>query len=474
MTAEGRRRDDAGVEPPRHRQHPSPTGHLSHALLPGAEVTDQADLSPAPDGPAGWRSDRANFWARSLRGWDFAFYALWAVGVVAYVFERPDPGLRLWLGLATFAVLLLAYVVVGRRAALTGNRGLALAYVIVMIGCVGAVVSTSETGSLLLFVAYSQIWYFAATRRQGVVLTVVLTLVVFGVIAAQARFETLADAAPLFTQAGVAVGFSVLLGLWVTQVAEQSEDRAELLARLEKAQADAAASHHAAGVLAERERISREIHDTLAQGFTSVVMLAQSAAADLRRERPDEAASRLELIERTARENLAEARALVAVSAPVGLAESTLVEALDRLAARFTQETGIAVEVMVDEAAAARLTREREVILLRAAQEALSNVRRHAQASHVQLALTAADDDGEAVRLEVADDGRGMAAAAAEGFGLRGMRDRVAAGGGEVAVATHRGSGTRVQVTVPTGDAADDPNASETPEGPAGGNEVAP
>lgn len=429
---------------------------------------------PATGVPGGsdWRSDRAAFWARSLRGWDVAFYALWALGVVSYLFERPHAGIGLGIALATFAALLVAYVLVGRRAAATGSRALAMTYVLVMIACVGAVVSASETGTLLLFIAYSQVWYFAETRRQGVVLTVVLTVVVFGTIAAQSPFDDLSDAAPLITQAGIAIAFSVLLGLWVTQVAEQSEDRAELLARLEEAQAEAAASHHAAGVLAERERMAQEIHDTLAQGFTSVVMLAQTAAADLRRERPDDAAARLALIERTARENLAEARALVAASAPVGLAESTLVEALERLAARFGEETGVRVRVVADDAALAGLTREREVILLRAAQEALSNVRRHAGASTVDLVLGAATDDG-AVTLEVVDDGRGMAPAAVEGFGLRGMRERVTTGGGALAVTSDVGLGTRVQVTMPVGaDDADDAGAASGEDDVPAGNDV--
>ncbi len=440
--------DDAGMDRQR-RSYPWPA--LPATVVPGG-----------PD----WRSDRATFWARSLRGWDIAFYALWALGVASYLFERPSTGPAMGLALTMFAALLAAYVVVGRRAATTGSRALALTYVVVMMVCVGAVVSVTETGTLLLFIAYSQVWYFAESRRQGVVLTVVLTSVVFGTIAAQSPFDDLAEAAPLITQAGIAIAFSVLLGLWVTQVAEQSEDRAELLARLEEAQADAAASHHAAGVLAERERMAREIHDTLAQGFTSVVMLAQTAAADLRRERPDDAAHRLELIERTARDNLAEARALVAAAAPVGLAESTLTEALERLAVRFGEETGIRVRVVADDDAVADLARDREVILLRAAQEALSNVRRHAGATRVDLVLGPAPD-GAAIALEVVDDGRGMAPAAVEGFGLRGMRERVTTGGGALAVTSDVGSGTRVKVTMPVGD---DPDAAPDEGVPAGGD----
>jgi signal transduction histidine kinase len=296
------------------------------------------------------------------------------------------------------------------------------------------------------------------------VLTVVLTVLIFTALGIQADLRSAQDVASLVTQGGIAVAFSVLLGLWVTQVAEQSEERADLLARLEEAQADAATSHHAAGVLAERERMAREIHDTLAQGFTSVIMLSQTAAADLRRDVPDQAAERLALIERTARENLDEARALVAASAPVGLEGSSLTEALERLAHRFGQETGVQVRVVADDDALAGMARDREVILLRAAQEALSNIRRHADARHVDLVVTAGEEPGGdpggedsggggaggVVRLEVTDDGRGIGPAAVEGFGLRGMRERVTTGGGRLDVTSEVGRGTRVEISLPS------------------------
>lgn len=476
MTADPPIRDDAGVDVPlRHRRTspPAPGPRWTEPLRPHP---DSLVRGPS-DGGAGadWRSDRADFWARSLRGWDVAFYAMWALGVASYFFERPSRGLGLAVALTMFALLMAAYLLIGRRAAIAGNRHLAVVYLLIMFACVTAVVSATQTGTLLLFIAYSQVWYFAATRRMGVTLTVVLTVCVFSTIGLQSDVDSLADAGPFVTQAAIAIAFSVLLGLWVTQVAEQSEDRAELLAQLEAAQAEAAASHHAAGVMAERERMSREIHDTLAQGFTSVIMLAQTAAADLRRDRPEQAGERLDLIERTARDNLAEARALVAAGAPVGLAESTLTEALERLAVRFGQETGVRVRVVADDAALAGLARDREVVLLRAAQEALSNVRRHARARNVDLVLTgdpagrpgdpAASAARGVVRLEVVDDGQGMDPTAVEGYGLRGMRDRVTSEGGDLAVTSDVGRGTRVRVTVPSvADGAPGAPAADQPE----------
>jgi len=255
-----------------------------------------------------------------------------------------------------------------------------------------------------------------------------------------------ADLLSLAGQMAIGLIFALALGLWITRVAEQSEGRAALIERLEAAQAELAVSNHAAGVLAERERVAQEIHDTLAQGFTSVVMLAQTAQAQIEVGRPEQAADRLAQIEQVARDNLAEARALVAAFGPAALADATLAEALARLGERFRAETGVQVEVSLADVADAG--RDTEVVLLRAAQEALANVRKHAGARRVLLRLSRQDG---AVALEVLDDGQGLAPGTAEGVGLRGMRDRVAAGGGTLDVAGEPGRGTRVRLAMPLG-----------------------
>ncbi|MBX9245113.1 sensor histidine kinase [Actinotalea ferrariae] len=419
----------------------------------------------APDGPSrttgAGRSpsaERSAFWLRTLRGWDIAFYVMMAIGALAVLLESRGVADGTRWALLLMAVLVVAYTLIARRAARTGSRGLALVYLAVLIALATGIVLLDTVGTILLFIAYSQIWFFADSRRLGVLLSLVLTVGVFGALVVAVGPDR-ADLPSAITQGAIALAFAVLLGLWITNVAEQSEERAALIEQLEAAQAELGRSQHAAGVTAERERMAREIHDTLAQGFTSVIMLAQTASSDLRRGRPDQAAERLQLVERTARDNLAEARALVAAFSPVGLEGSTLAEALARLASRFTQETGVRVEVVLRHAAATP-SRDQEVILLRAAQEALANVRRHAHARHVQLVLGAEPgagrEGGAVVNLEVVDDGRGIDPGATEGFGLRGMRERVTSGGGEVAVSPRAEGGTRVRVTLPADDVAPD------------------
>ncbi|GIG38948.1 sensor histidine kinase [Cellulomonas phragmiteti] len=388
--------------------------------------------------------DRHAFWVRTLRMYDLVFVGMATVYLVA-VLAQGDGVADAVVPVTTMALLSVAYVLVGRRGARRGDGRLADAYLVVLVVVVVGQVANGDIGSVLLFLAYTQIWFFARARVAGVVWSSVLTvgITVAAVLRVQATGPQVAEIAAQF---GTALLFAVVLGLWITQVAERSEERAHLLDELGAAQDALAASHHAAGVLAERERLAAEIHDTLAQGFTSVVMLAQTASVELARGHTDRVGTRLARIEDVARDNLAEARALVAAFAPPDLQDGTLADALVRLAARFGAETGVHVDVVDDAGDAAGS--EAQVVLLRAAQESLANVRRHAGASHVVLRLAQEDDE---VVLEVVDDGRGLPAGTPEGTGLRGMRARADAAGGTLDVTGAPGDGTCVRLRVPAG-----------------------
>lgn len=433
--------------------------------------------------------ERVDFWTRTLRGWDVAFYAMALIASVSFLADHQDTDATV-ASFAAMTVLVGAYTVLGRGAARRGDGRLAYAYLAVLVVVVVVVVRLEPVGSLLMFIAYSQIWFFSQRRTTAAAITLVLTVGVSVAMGLRARADD-AEWLEIAGEMGIALTFSLLLGLWITQVAEQSEERAGLIERLEAAQAELAATHHAAGVLAERERLAQEIHDTLAQGFTSVVMLAQTAAAELdrvgldadghgvevgdgavggdadRRERAgsgraasgraglDAVRGRVEQIEDVARENLAEARALVAAFGPAGLQQSGLRDALTRLAGRFEAETGVQVDV--DLGPDAPLPRDTEVVLLRGAQEALANVRKHASARRVGLRLAA---EAGAVLLEVHDDGRGMPARVTRGVGLRGMDERVRAGGGTLDVGAGPAGGTRVLLRMPVRDDAGDRSTS--------------
>ena len=229
----------------------------------------------------------------------------------------------------------------------------------------------------------------------------------------------------------------------VTQV-RQREKLAKLVSELAATRAESARLSREAGAAAERERLAREIHDTLAQGFTSIVALAQAIEPEL--ESDTAAAKRhVELIGSTARENLAEARAMVAELTPTALHDGSLPAAIERQCDRLSAENGIRASLRID-GELPPLGMATDVVLLRAAQEAFTNIRKHSQANTVTVALSPVE---YGVRLSVADNGIGLASEHTDGFGLRGMRARATQVGGTMSVTPTPGGGTTVTVEVP-------------------------
>jgi signal transduction histidine kinase len=242
-----------------------------------------------------------------------------------------------------------------------------------------------------------------------------------------------------------AIAFSYVYSRFTMQIIEKNLEHAALIEELSTARHELAAAHHEAGVLAERHRLAGEIHDTLAQGFTSIVTLVQAAEAGVD---PQAAQVRrhLDMALATARDNLAEARVLVAALCPARLEDSSLGEALCRVAEATSAEAGIRTRTEIV-GRVRPLPTGIEVVLLRVCQEALANVRKHAGASEVSVHLRYTDDQ---VELNVTDDGAGFDMASVDGgYGLRGMRDRVRAVGGTVGVESAPGAGTTVLVEVP-------------------------
>jgi signal transduction histidine kinase len=381
-------------------------------------------------------------WEHEVRWWDAAFGVIVVLTAVALALEGTR-GARLAVAYAAMAVIVVAYVLWGARAARTRDQRLAGLYLAVVVVGTGVTVSQGGVASLLLFIAFAQVWMLLESIRYGVVGCVLLTAAVSVGITARYGFD-LAVLGSVVPQMLVTLVFAIGLGLWFHVAMRRAEDHVRLLGKLHVAQAQLALTSHEAGVLAERERLAREIHDTLAQGFTSVIMQAQAATAAL--DVGDDAAARerLHVVENTARDNLAEARALVAAFAPVGLQDASLPQALGRLGTRFAEETGLTVTVGADGVGV--LPPAIEVVLLRAAQEAFANVRRHAHARSVVVRLERAD---RGVTLTVSDDGRGLGPEVSDGFGLSGMRDRVRSVGGTLAVGPGDDGGTTLRARVP-------------------------
>ena len=197
-----------------------------------------------------------------------------------------------------------------------------------------------------------------------------------------------------------------------------------------------------AGVLQERQRLAREIHDTLAQGLTGIV--AQLEAAEAARSRGADDAGYLEAAMTLAREGLTQARRSVRAIGPGELEGARLPDALAKVAGGWSERSGVPA-AFTTTGTPLPMHPEVEVTLLRAAQEALANVARHARASRVGLTLSYMED---LVTLDVRDDGIGFEPART-GFGLTGMRQRVQGVGGELAVESAPGEGTAISASVP-------------------------
>ena len=258
----------------------------------------------------------------------------------------------------------------------------------------------------------------------------------------------------------VLVGVFVLLG---QKSEEQNQARKGMIAELARAnqrleemmaentglQAQLLTQAREAGAGDERQRMAREIHDTLAQGLTGIITqleAAQQTGHETERDRRIGNATRL------ARDSLAEARRSVQALRPQALEDARFPDALAQEVARWSATSGVSAEVKTTGDAAA-MHPEVEVTLLRVAQEALANVARHAQATHAWVTLSYM---GDVVTLDVRDDGSGFAepagpgqSASGGGFGLIAMRQRVNRLAGQLEIESEPGAGTAVSASLP-------------------------
>lgn len=244
--------------------------------------------------------------------------------------------------------------------------------------------------------------------------------------------------------------FALAIAAGYMALHRESEQRRELIGTLTRTRDALAASQRRTGVLDERERLSREIHDTLAQGLSSIVLLLRSAEGALPGD-PGLAATRVAEARESASDNLAEARRFVRDLAPPSLAGGNLPDALGRLCEQVARTNGIDCRFRQDGTTVA-LPSGYEVALLRAAQASLANVTAHARAARAVVTLGYL---GEAVTLDVYDDGAGFTPeepgprSDGTGYGLASLRERVASLGGRLDVESAPGEGTAVAVRLP-------------------------
>ncbi|MCJ1715424.1 sensor histidine kinase [Curtobacterium sp. VKM Ac-2922] len=385
-------------------------------------------------------------WVRNR--WLHAFFgATMALTAVIAAFGW-SPWSSRWPAYAMIAILVLAYVAYGHRGYSEPKAAAVFLPLVVVSAAVLPAIAPST--AFVQCIVFPLIWVQTERIRTGVLFSIAVG--VASSIGLQVSGGPDALVSTLVIE-GISIIGACAMGIWISSIADLSESRRELLDELRATQTSLAQANRNAGIASERERLAREIHDTVAQNLAGIVMLTERAQSDLASHRIDALQDRLVVLEESARAALEESRALVAAGA-AGVTRDSLGGALHRLGERHTRETGTTVTVDASECA---LDRDAQVVLLRVAQEALSNVRTHARATAVHVELR---HEAEQTTLRITDDGVGFdTGVSSAGHGLRGLRERLALAGGSCRITSGPGRGTVVTATLPTGAAPSLPSA---------------
>ncbi|MET8520399.1 sensor histidine kinase [Nocardioides sp. NPDC004968] len=392
--------------------------------------------------------EHEQLWERNLKALPFVLLALATVISVATIPEMGPRtlGMRVTLGVlvAATAVWMWRWMYVYGRPHPVGYVGrtlLAAALTIVHpLFCIFAWV-----GFLDAFESFRGRWRWVAMAATSLIMAT-------GQTGGPPPYDSPWQSAALPVLFVVNFGLATLMARYSMHLDAVSQERADTIVRLEHALAENArlqeqllAQSRESGVRDERERLAREIHDTIAQSLAGVVAQLQAAegsadAQDVRR--------RVARATEMARTALVEARRSVQDLTPAELADACLADALSTLVASWRVDHGVEASfVVVGDPTA--LHSEVEATLLRIAQEALANVAKHASARRVGVTLTF--DESEVI-LDVRDDGSGFDPAAprrSSSFGLGVMRDRAQRLTGTFTLESSPGSGTAVSASIP-------------------------
>lgn len=417
----------------------------------GAAVAEEAE--DASRSRLAWKEDQ-------LRVWDllqlFTPWLLLAISTTIYFsWVLPASGERFWpegasvLGLVSVAVL---WVLGGHTLPLRRRSLRPAPSVIYVIGLLGLCLTLMSYSDVFIVFTVSGFFHAYLLRPWPLgVLGVLATSVALNGSAMRWWSDPTSELLVEFLLIVVVQTAAIGVGIVLTARSEPEErKREQLVERLEGALHENAGLHaqlvaqaRESGVQDERQRLAGDIHDTLAQGLAGIITQLQAAesSAGLQGE-PDEHVARAL---RLARSSLTEARRSVRALAPQELGRAHLPDALGTLTEQWSQDEGKRVQLDVT-GPRMPLSPAIEVSLFRVAQESLTNVAKHAEASRVGVTLSYT---GTEVLLDVRDDGRGFAKGVGTGFGLTSMRQRIRGVGGHVDVQSARGDGTSVSVRVP-------------------------
>lgn len=396
------------------------------------------------------KEKQKDIWVKWDWLWKALFYAAVLVSTWLMLLD-DDRKASVWVALLLTGTLLLWHwgglkLAYGKPDAFGQSRHFRFMVIIGVIVLWFVLVNMSPAYYFTLFGLFGEVFRHLPLR-QGVIAVLILTgFMVYEQLADAGATSSLTNPTIwvfLFTALG-----AILLGVWITAIIGQSTRRRQLIEQLEATQAELAAAERRSGVLEERQRLARDIHDTLAQGFTSIVMHLEAADQALPGDL-DTLQKHLDRARGTARASLEQARRVVHALRPHSLDQRSLPDAIERAAGRWQEETGIPLTTTIT-GDPVPLHPDIEVTLLRATQEALTNIHKHAQATAVQLTLSYIND---VVVLDVQDNGVSFAGAATSplsgGYGLQAMSERAEQCGGSVTLESEPGEGTTVVISIP-------------------------
>ena len=242
---------------------------------------------------------------------------------------------------------------------------------------------------------------------------------------------------------------STIMGAFISAIIKQSIDRLRLIDELTRSRANLMRVEREAGRLNERQRLARDIHDTLAQHFTSIIMhLAAAKHSNFATVQ-----TQVQQAEESARDGLDEIRRIVWDMQPEQIEKAPFIEAVEQLAARWSAENSVQVKMNVT-GTPHPLASSAETTLLRILQEAMHNISKHAQAKKVNITFSYMED---LFVMDIADDGLGFEPSkVGNGFGMKTMRGRAEELSGTLTIESEQGVGTAIAVSIPVSEQNDD------------------
>ncbi|UCC61816.1 MAG: sensor histidine kinase [Anaerolineae bacterium] len=392
------------------------------------------------------------------------YLILYLVMVGAYVAALVyEPSLREPARLVLFTALMLAHAGLhwfGPHLAVSARQanrwGWMLAYFVVQGALVFAIGRLTQLQGLIMGLYFALVGesagaFWPELRAITLAAAFYIGLMTLNIVMLWG-WQTLAQISPML--AGMAVFVIVYVLLYVRQV-EARKRAQEMVQELEIAHRrlqEYAAQVKELTVSQERQRMARELHDTLAQGLAGLILQLEAADSHLENSNPARAQAVVQQAMERARTTLHEARRAIQALRPAELEQGNLIDALGQVIDQFAAQAGVRMTFDVN---AGPLVVPPDVAqdVLRIVQESLTNVGRHAQASHVRVRLAR---QGEGLQIVIEDDGLGFDPAEASTqpgcFGLAGMQERAQRLGGELRVESERGQGTRVVLAVEGGE----------------------